>query len=62
MDCGKPVHQVIGTLADEGGYIDRPWPVWPRYARVTIGTMEEMEVFTEKFVKDGDVAVGIDDY
>jgi histidinol-phosphate aminotransferase len=32
-------------------YIGRVWPVWPTYARITIGTREEMAKFKTALVK-----------
>jgi histidinol-phosphate aminotransferase len=47
-------------MAQQNVFIGRVWPVMPTYARVTVGTREEMDQFQVAFQKvmKGTVAVG----
>ncbi len=38
-------------MAKEKVYIGRPWPVWPTWVRVTVGSKEDMAKFKEAFTK-----------
>ncbi|MBO0719661.1 MAG: pyridoxal phosphate-dependent aminotransferase, partial [Blastocatellia bacterium] len=41
FDTKMPARKMINALKKEKVYIGRVWPVWPTYARVTIGTRDE---------------------
>ncbi|QHG24206.1 aminotransferase class I/II-fold pyridoxal phosphate-dependent enzyme [Pseudomonas sp. DTU12.1] len=45
MKVGEQAPQIIQTLADNGVHIGRTWPEAPEWVRVTVGSLEEMEVF-----------------
>jgi histidinol-phosphate aminotransferase len=38
-------------MASQNIFIGRIWPVWPTYARITIGTAPEMEQFQAAWQK-----------
>ena len=39
------------AMAQKNVVIGRTWPIWPNYARVTVGTMNEMQTFQSAFVE-----------
>jgi len=45
LDTKRPAKEVIDAMAKQKVFIGRIWPVWPTYARITIGTAPEMEQF-----------------
>jgi histidinol-phosphate aminotransferase len=49
LDTKRPAKEVIDAMAKRNVYIGRIWPVWPTYARITIGTQPEMEAFQAAF-------------
>src|SRR6267154_447415 len=49
LDAMSPAKEVIDALAQRDVFIGRIWPVWPTYARITIGTQPEMEAFQAAF-------------
>ncbi|MBO0721552.1 MAG: aminotransferase class I/II-fold pyridoxal phosphate-dependent enzyme, partial [Blastocatellia bacterium] len=51
FDTKMPARKMINALKKEKVYIGRVWPVWPTYARVTIGTRDEMAKFKTALVK-----------
>ena len=51
VDTKRPADDVIMAMRKEKVYIGRVWPVWPTYARVTVGTSEEMKKFQDAFLK-----------
>jgi histidinol-phosphate aminotransferase len=51
FDTKMPARKMINALRKEKVYIGRVWPMWPTYARVTIGTREEMAKFKTALVK-----------
>lgn len=51
IDAGIPARELTWKLAAENVYIGRSWPVWPTYARVTIGTPGEMAKFQQALLK-----------
>jgi histidinol-phosphate aminotransferase len=51
LDTKRPAKAAIDALAKQNVFIGRIWPVWPTYARVTIGTAPEMEQFQAAFQK-----------
>jgi histidinol-phosphate aminotransferase len=51
LDTKRPAKQVIDAMATQKVYIGRIWPVWPTYARITVGTRPEMEEFQAAFKK-----------
>jgi histidinol-phosphate aminotransferase len=45
LDTRRPAQAAIDAMAKQNVFIGRIWPVWPTYARITIGTAPEMEQF-----------------
>jgi len=45
LDAKRPAQQLREAMAKENVLIGRIWPVLPTYARITVGTEEEMEKF-----------------
>ena len=45
LDAKRPAGELATAMAQRNVLIGRTWPVWPNYARVTIGTPEEMRQF-----------------
>jgi histidinol-phosphate aminotransferase len=51
VDTKRPASDVIMAMRKEKVYIGRPWPVWPTYVRVTVGTQDDMTKFKAAFLK-----------
>jgi histidinol-phosphate aminotransferase len=51
LDTKMPARRMINALQKEKVYIGRVWPVWPTYARITVGTKEEMAKFKTALLK-----------
>ena len=51
MDTKRPGMQFVKAMQGENVFIGRVWPVWPTWARVTVGTKEEMEKFQAATLK-----------
>ncbi len=51
IDTKMPARRVINAMAKEKVYIGRVWPVWPTYARISVGTREEMAKFKTAIIK-----------
>jgi histidinol-phosphate aminotransferase len=51
VDTKRPAQDVIMAMRKEKVYIGRPWPVWPTYVRVTVGTQDDMNKFKSAFLK-----------
>ena len=51
VDVKRPGMEVVMALRKEKIYIGRVWPAWPTYARVTVGTADEMKKFQSAFLK-----------
>ena len=51
VDVKRPGMEVVLALRKEKIYIGRVWPAWPTYARVTVGTADEMKKFQSAFLK-----------
>jgi histidinol-phosphate aminotransferase len=51
MNTKQPVKQFSAAMVEQKVYIGRPWPVWPTWVRVTVGTKDDMAKFKEAFVK-----------
>jgi histidinol-phosphate/aromatic aminotransferase/cobyric acid decarboxylase-like protein len=49
LDTKRPAKEVIDAMAAQKVFIGRIWPVWPTYARITVGTRPEMEQFQAAF-------------
>jgi len=49
VDTKRPAKEVIDALAARNIFIGRIWPVWPTYARITVGTQDEMQAFQSAF-------------
>jgi histidinol-phosphate aminotransferase len=45
LDTKRPAKAAIDAMAKQNILIGRIWPVWPTYARITVGTASEMEQF-----------------
>ncbi len=60
LDTRRPAKEVIAAMAGQNVFIGRIWPLMPTYARITVGTREEMNQFQvalQKVMK-GTVVVG----
>ncbi len=51
VDTRRPGEETVMALRKEKVYIGRVWSAWPTYARVTVGTQEEMNKFKTAFLK-----------
>jgi len=51
LDTKRPAKAAIDAMAKQNVFIGRIWPVWPTYARITIGTAPEMEQFQTAWQK-----------
>jgi len=51
VDCKRPAGEVQMAMRKEKVYIGRVWPVWPTYARITVGTADDMAKFKTAFLK-----------
>ncbi|HVO71758.1 MAG TPA: pyridoxal phosphate-dependent aminotransferase [Aggregatilineaceae bacterium] len=51
VDTKRPAREMIAAMAQQKVIIGRVWPVMPTYARITVGTQEEMEQFQAAFQK-----------
>ncbi len=49
VDTRRPARQVMAAMAQQKVIVGRVWPVMPTYARVTVGTPQEMERFQAAF-------------
>ncbi len=60
LDTKRPAKEAIAAMAQQNVFIGRIWPVMPTYARITVGTRDEMNQFQAAFQKvmKGTVAVG----
>src|SRR6202158_2179282 len=51
LDTKRPGKAAIDAMAKQNIFIGRIWPVWPTFARITIGTAPEMEQFQTAWQK-----------
>ncbi len=51
LDTKRPGKEVRDAMAKENVLIGRTWPIMPTWARITVGTQEEMERFQSAFQK-----------
>jgi histidinol-phosphate aminotransferase len=51
VDTKRPAKAAIDAMAKQKVFIGRIWPVWPTFARITIGTAPEMEQFQAAWQK-----------
>ncbi len=51
MDTKRPGMQFVKAMQGENVFIGRVWPVWPTWARVTVGTKEDMTKFQAACLK-----------
>jgi histidinol-phosphate/aromatic aminotransferase/cobyric acid decarboxylase-like protein len=51
VDVKRPANEIVLAMRKEKVYIGRVWPAWPTYARVTVGTGDEMKKFQTAFQK-----------
>ncbi len=60
LDTKRPAKEAITAMAHQNVFIGRIWPIMPTYARITIGTRDEMNQFQAAFQKvmKGPVVVG----
>ena len=49
LAIGWPLKDVIAAMAQHNVIIGRVWPAMPSYARITVGTSDEMERFQQAF-------------
>ncbi len=47
LDAGRPAPELAKAMAAQGVLIGRAWPVWPNWARITVGTPDEMRRFVQ---------------
>jgi len=51
LDTKRPAKEVIAAMAQQNVLIGRAWPSMPSYARITVGTSEEMARFQDAWQK-----------
>jgi len=51
LDAKMPARRLVEAMRKEKVYIGRVWPAWPTYARVSVGTKEEMARFKTALLK-----------
>src|SRR5215470_15939052 len=51
LDAKTPARRLVEAMKKEKVYIGRVWPAWPTYARVSVGTKEEMARFKTALLK-----------
>jgi histidinol-phosphate aminotransferase len=51
LDAKTPARRLVEAMKKEKIYIGRVWPTWPTYARVSVGTKEEMARFKTALLK-----------
>jgi histidinol-phosphate aminotransferase len=51
LDAKLPARRLVEAMKREKIYIGRVWPTWPTYARVSVGTKEEMARFKTALLK-----------
>jgi histidinol-phosphate aminotransferase len=51
LDMKRPGGPVTNALAHRSVMIGRTWPVWPNYARVTVGSAADMQSFQTAFLE-----------
>lgn len=49
LDTRRPAKEAIEAMRAHNVYIGRVWPVMPTYARITVGTRDEMQKFQAAF-------------
>src|SRR3989442_15643111 len=51
LDAKRPGGELVKAMAKEKVFIGRVWPAMPTYARVTVGTVDEMGKFKAALLK-----------
>lgn len=51
MNVKRNGKQFGADMASEHVYIGRPWPVWPNWVRITVGSKDDMSKFKTAFTK-----------
>jgi histidinol-phosphate aminotransferase len=51
LDAKRPGGELVKAMTHEKVYIGRVWPVMPNYARITVGTSDEMAKFKSALLK-----------
>jgi histidinol-phosphate aminotransferase len=51
VNVKQPVRQFNEAMIAQKVYVGRPWPIWPTWVRVTVGSRDDMAKFKEAFVK-----------
>ncbi len=51
MNVKRPAREFAADMAKEKVYVGRPWPVWPEWIRVTVGSKDDMTKFKAALVK-----------
>jgi histidinol-phosphate/aromatic aminotransferase/cobyric acid decarboxylase-like protein len=50
VDAKLPTAKVIEGMKARSVYVGRPWPVWPTWVRVTVGSADDMARFKSAFL------------
>ena len=51
LDAKRPGAELVKAMAKEKIFIGRVWPAMPNYARITVGTADEMKKFQTALLK-----------
>jgi histidinol-phosphate aminotransferase len=51
VDAKLPTAKVIEGMKARNVYVGRPWPVWPTWVRVTVGSADDMARFKSAFLE-----------
>jgi histidinol-phosphate/aromatic aminotransferase/cobyric acid decarboxylase-like protein len=51
MDVKRNAKEFAADMAKEKVYVGRPWPVWPDWVRITVGSKDDMSKFKGAFTK-----------
>lgn len=51
LNAKMPARRLVNAMQKEKIYIGRVWPAWPTYARISVGTKDEMAKFKTALLK-----------
>lgn len=51
LNAKMPARRLVNAMRKEKVYIGRVWPAWPKHARITVGTKDEMVKFKTALLK-----------
>lgn len=51
MNVKQPARQFSSAMVEQKVYVGRPWPIWPTWVRVTVGSKQDMAKFKDAFSK-----------